>query len=63
MLTWIDWIIVLVPLLIVVYAGWRHGEYVRGVSDFLAGGRVAGRYVLRRSRCGGIGPDQCHRLL
>jgi Na+/proline symporter len=45
-MTWIDWIIVLIPILIVAYNGLRAQKYVKGVADFLAGGRVAGRYVL-----------------
>jgi len=42
----IDWLIVIVPVLIVVYVGFRSQRYVKGVSDFLTAGRVAGRYVL-----------------
>ncbi len=45
-MTWIDWIIVFIPLVIVVAVAFKAQKYVRGVSDFLAGGRVAGRYVL-----------------
>jgi Na+/proline symporter len=43
---WIDWTLVLVPLVFVVYVGLRAKRYVRGVADFLTAGRVAGRYVL-----------------
>ena len=43
---WIDWVIVVVPLLVVLMIGLRAQKYVRDVSDFLAAGRVAGRYVL-----------------
>lgn len=43
---WVDWLIVLVGLLIVMYIGARTQRYVRGVADFLTAGRVAGRYVL-----------------
>jgi SSS family solute:Na+ symporter len=43
---WIDWSIVAVGLLIVMYTGIRTQRYVRGVADFLTAGRVAGRYVL-----------------
>ena len=43
---WIDWLIVAVPLLVVIIIGYRTQKYVHGVSDFLAAGRVAGRYVV-----------------
>ncbi len=43
---WIDWLIVAVPLVIVFFVALRAQSYIKGVSDFLAGGRVAGRYVL-----------------
>ncbi len=43
---WIDWLIVMVPLALVFYIAVRAQRYVRGVSDFLTAGRVAGRYVV-----------------
>ncbi len=43
---WIDWLIVCIPLLIVGFIGFRTQRYVKGVSDFLTAGRVAGRYVV-----------------
>ena len=43
---WIDWLIVAIPLLVVVIIGYKTQKYVHGVSDFLAAGRVAGRYVV-----------------
>lgn len=43
---WIDWLIVSVPLLAVAFIGYRTQRYVKGVSDFLTAGRVAGRYVI-----------------
>ena len=43
---WIDWLLVLVPLVFVVCVGLRAKRYVKGVADFLTAGRVAGRYVL-----------------
>lgn len=45
-MTWIDWLVVLIPLIVIGLIGWRVRRYVQAVSDFLAGGRVAGRYVV-----------------
>lgn len=42
----VDWLIVIVPILVVLYIALRAQRYVKGVADFLAAGRVAGRYVL-----------------
>ena len=43
---WIDWLIVVLPLFIVAYIGLKTQKHVKGVSDFLTAGRVAGRYVI-----------------
>ena len=43
---WIDWLIVIIPLIAVGWIGFMTQRYVQGVSDFLAAGRVAGRYVI-----------------
>ncbi len=43
---WIDWLIMLVPVAIIVWMAVYSGKYIRGVVDFLAAGRVAGRYVM-----------------
>ena len=43
---WLDWIIVLVPLAFILGMAIYAKKYVRGVTDFLAAGRVAGRYVI-----------------
>ena len=43
---WIDWIIVILPLAAVFFLAFYSRRYVRGVADFLAAGRVAGRYVI-----------------
>ncbi len=42
----IDWLIVLIPVLIVAGVGLYAQQFVRSVADFLTAGRVAGRYVV-----------------
>lgn len=42
----VDWIIVLIPVVVVMIIALKAQRYVKSVSDFLAAGRVAGRYVL-----------------
>ena len=41
-----DWLIVVVPILFVIWVSFYSRKYVHGVVDYLAAGRVAGRYVL-----------------
>ena len=43
---WIDYVVVVIPVFVVLYIGFKCQKYVRGVTDFLAAGRVAKRYVL-----------------
>ena len=43
---WIDWIIMLVPFTAVLALAIYAKRYARDVVDFLAAGRVAGRYVI-----------------
>ena len=45
-MSWIDWIIVVIPVFIVMYAGWNIRKYITGVADFVVGGRVCRRYVI-----------------
>ena len=45
-MSWIDWLILLLPFSAVVYLAFYARHYVRGVADYLAAGRVAGRYVI-----------------
>lgn len=41
-----DWLILLIPLAAILWMAVHCRHYVRGVADFLAAGRVAGRYVI-----------------
>jgi len=45
-MTWFSWLIVVLPLGFVLYQAIHAKKYIRGVADYLAAGRVAGRYVL-----------------
>ena len=42
----IDWLITLVPFCLILAFAVRSNRYVRGVADYLAAGRCAGRYVM-----------------
>jgi len=42
----IDWMMPLLPVAAIIYIAWRVRNYTKGVSGFLAGNRLAGRYVL-----------------
>ena len=43
---WIDWLIVIVPVSFILWIAFHSRKYIHGVVDFLAAGRLAGRYVL-----------------
>ncbi|MDD5727188.1 MAG: hypothetical protein PHV59_01370 [Victivallales bacterium] len=43
---WVDWVIMVVPVLFILGMAVYTRKYIRGVADFLAAGRVAGRYVI-----------------
>lgn len=43
---WLDWMIVGIPLAVIIGMAFYSQRYARGVVDFLAAGRVAGRYVI-----------------
>ncbi len=45
-MSFIDWLILIVPTAMVFALGVYSMKYVHGVTDFLSAGRVAGRYVL-----------------
>ncbi|MFA6929807.1 MAG: sodium:panthothenate symporter [Lentisphaeria bacterium] len=42
----IDWCILLIPVAVILILALYSRRYIRGVVDFLAAGRVAGRYVI-----------------
>ena len=43
---WLDWVILILPVTFVLCMALYARKYVRGVTDFLAAGRVAGRYII-----------------
>ncbi len=43
---WIDWCITIIPVALVMWLAVHSRKYARGVADYLAAGRVAGRYVI-----------------
>ena len=45
-MSWLDWGIAIIPMIFVMYMGFYSTKYIRGVSDYLAAGRCAGRYVI-----------------
>ena len=45
-MTWVDWLIVAVPCVVVFVVASLVGRYVRTASDFLTAGRSAGRYLV-----------------
>lgn len=45
-MSWIDWTIVVVPLLLVYALGIYSSRYANSVADFLSAGRLCGRYVI-----------------
>ena len=61
-MTLFDWLIVLIPSLVVAYVTNRVARYVTGTSDFLTAGRSAGAISRqRRRRYGGDGIDHGRR--
>ena len=45
-MTWYNWLIVVLPFSAVLYMAFHARKYIRSVPDFLAGGRICGRYLL-----------------
>lgn len=46
----LDWLLIAVPLLGFIWVAICTRKYMRGVADFLSGGRLAGRYLLAVAR-------------
>ncbi|MFT3785391.1 MAG: hypothetical protein QM770_04395 [Tepidisphaeraceae bacterium] len=49
-MTWIDWLFVALPLLLVFGVALYTHRFVKSVADFLSGGRCARRYLLANAR-------------
>ena len=45
-MNWYNWLIVILPFSAVIYMAFHTRKYIRSVPDFLAGGRLCGRYLL-----------------
>lgn len=45
-MNWLGWAIVIIPVVIVLWLAFRSRKYIHDVADYLACGRVAGRYVI-----------------
>ena len=41
-----DWLITIIPMILLLWIAFYSKKYVKGAADFLVAGRVAGRYVL-----------------
>lgn len=46
----IDWVLVAVPLIALVWFALWTRQFIKGVADYMAGGRCAGRYLLANAR-------------
>ena len=42
----IDYLIIIIPTLAILYMGWYTRRYIRSVVDFLSAGRLCGRYII-----------------
>ena len=45
-MTWIDWMIIIIPVIFVYFMGIYSRRYLRDVTSYLSAGRVCGRYVI-----------------
>ena len=42
----LDWLIIILPIVFVMWMGYYSRKYITQVSDFLSAGRLCGRYIL-----------------
>jgi len=49
-MAYIDWLIVLVPLVIILIVSLNTSKYMKSVAEFMAGGRLGGRYLICNAR-------------
>lgn len=49
-MSWIDWLIVIIPFVIIAIIALKMQSHVKGVAEFMAGGRLAGRYLVCNAR-------------
>ena len=45
-MSWWDWAVVIIPLIVVYALGIYSSRYANSVADFLSAGRLCGRYVI-----------------
>ena len=45
-MSWYHWLIIIVPIFFVLRLAFYSNRYVRDLSDYIAAGRVAGRYII-----------------
>ena len=50
MMSWIDWTIMAGPLIAIAIIAFRTQKHVTSVSEFMAGGRLGGRYLVCNAR-------------
>jgi SSS family solute:Na+ symporter len=50
MMSWIDWMIVLIPLIVIAIVAFKTQKYVTSVAEFMAGDRLGGRYLVCNAR-------------
>lgn len=62
-MSWIDWVVVAMPLAVTILIAFITRRYVKSVVDFLAAGRSAGRYLVCVAEGGRCWNHYGHRFL